>query len=51
MTYTEKAEKKIAETHEALNTVWAELNMGQRNKLLKNEEIKALLVQYKVIEK
>lgn len=51
MTYTEKAEKKLSETHDALNMVWTELNMGQRNKLLKNEEIKALLIQYKVIEK
>lgn len=37
------------ETHTALQAVWDELNQGQQNKLLKNEEVKALLERYGVI--
>lgn len=36
------------ETREALQTVYDELNQGQRNKLLKNENIKTLLERYEV---
>ena len=38
-----------AETKEALQTVYDELNNGQQNKLLKNENIKALFERYGVI--
>lgn len=37
-------------THDALTEVWAELNNGQRKKLLKNEKIAELLRRYGVIE-
>lgn len=37
-----------AETKNALQTVYDELNNGQRNKLLKNEAIKALFERYEV---
>lgn len=36
-------------THDALQLIWDNTNKGQRNKLLKNEEIKALLIRYQVI--
>ena len=37
-----------AETREALQTVYDELNNGQQKKLLKNENIKALFERYEV---
>lgn len=37
-----------AETKEALQTVYNELNNGQQKKLLKNEAVKALLERYEV---
>ena len=37
-----------AETKEALQTVYDELNNGQQKKLLKNENIKALFERYEV---
>ena len=37
-----------AETKEALQTVYDELNNGQQKKLLKNEAIKALFERYEV---
>ncbi len=46
MTWTEKAETIHAETKNALQTVFDALNQGQQNKLLKNEEIKALFDRY-----
>lgn len=36
-------------THDALQLIWDNTNKGQRNKLLKNSEIKALLIRYQVI--
>lgn len=36
-------------THDALQLIWDNTNKGQRNKMLKNEEIKALLDRYEVI--
>lgn len=36
-------------THDALQLIWDNTNKGQRNKLLKNAEIKALLNRYGVI--
>ena len=38
-----------AETKEALQMVYNELNSGQQKKLLKNEAIKALFERYEVI--
>lgn len=48
MNWTEKAEKIYTETKQALQTVFDALNKGQQNKLLKNEEVKALLQRYGV---
>ena len=36
-------------THDALQLIWDNTNKGQRNKLLKNEDIKALLIRYNII--
>ena len=47
-TLTNAVEICKAETKEALQTVYDELNNGQRNKLLKNEAIKALFERYEV---
>lgn len=41
-------ENAKANTREALQTVFNELNKGQQNKLLKNETIKALFDLYGV---
>lgn len=38
------------ETHDALAEVWGALNNGQQKKLLKNEEVAAVLKRYGVIE-
>ena len=47
-TLKEAVEMCKAETKEALQTVYEELNNGQQNKLLKNENIKALFERYGV---
>lgn len=46
--YTESAQAKFSETHDALQLVVDELNQGQRQKIVKNEEVKALLDWYEV---
>lgn len=51
MTWTEKAEAIYAETKNALQTVFDALNKGQQNKILKNEEVKALFDRYGVVIK
>ena len=37
-------------THDALVTIWENLNHGQQKKLLKNAEVVAVLKRYGVIE-
>ena len=37
------------QTHDALATVWGELNHGQQQKLLKNIEVAAVLKRYGVV--
>ena len=49
MIWTEKAKAVYTETQQALQTVFNELNKGQQNKLLKNEEVKALFDRYGVV--
>lgn len=49
MTWTEKAEAVKAETKQALQTVFDALNKGQQNKILKDEEVKALFDRYGVV--
>lgn len=44
----QKVAELKAETTAALQTVYNELNQGQQNKLLKNEDIKALFDRYGV---
>ncbi len=47
-TLNKAVEISKAETKEAIETIIAELNNGQRKKLLKNETIKALVDRYGV---
>lgn len=52
MTREELHTKVVAvktETRDALQLMFDDLNNGQQKKLLKNEEIKALLDRYKVV--
>ena len=50
----EEFEKRVDdahnETHDALETVWGNLNHGQQQKLLKNDKVVAVLRLYGVIE-
>ncbi len=45
----QRSDKNFNETKIALQTVYDNLNKGQQQKLLKNEEVKALLERYGVI--
>lgn len=45
---TKKVIEYNKQTHDALQLIWDATNKGQRNKLLKNEQIKALLERYGV---
>lgn len=49
-TYTERAREHVAETKNALTLVYNELNQGQQKKILKNEQVRAILVKYGVVE-
>lgn len=49
MTYTDKAQEVFDETKIALQTVYDALNKGQQQKILKNEEVKALFDRYGVV--
>lgn len=48
-TYTERAREHVAETKEALTLVYSELNQGQQKKILKNEQVRAIMVKYGVV--
>ena len=48
MTYLEMAQALKTETHDALQLIVDGLNHGQRQKLVKNDEVKALLDRYEV---
>ena len=48
MTWTQKAEAVFAETQQALQTIFDALIKGQQSKILKNEEVKALLEKYHI---
>lgn len=45
---TEKVDALKTETHDALQLIWDATNRGQRNKLLKNTEIRELLERYEI---
>lgn len=47
----ENVEKTKNKTKAALQLIYDSLNNGQQKKLLKNSEVKKLLVFYEVIEK
>ena len=46
---TETVNKCFNVTREALQLIWDNTNKGQRQKLLKNEDIAALLARYNII--
>ena len=50
MTPEEKALAYNQKIHDALALIYNELNQGQQKKILKNEEVKKLLIRYKVID-
>ena len=45
---TQATDACIAETHDALQLLWDNINKGQRKQLYKQPEIKALLDRYGV---
>ena len=47
-TYTERAREHVAETRNALQTFFDELNQGQQTKILRNERVATLLEMYGV---
>lgn len=47
-TYTERARECVAETREALQAVYNDLNRGQQKKLLRNPAIRAMFERYGV---
>ena len=48
--FEKRVQDAQTETHDALATVWADLNHGQQQKLAKNEKVAAVLKRYGVIE-
>ena len=47
-TYTERALEHVAETRNALQTFFDELNLGQQKKILRNERVATILEMYGV---
>lgn len=47
-TYTERAREHVAETRNALQTFFDELNHGQQKKILRNERVAPILEMYGV---
>ena len=47
-TYTERAREHVAETRNALQTFFDELNHGQQKKILRNERVVTILEMYGV---
>ncbi len=45
----EKTDKAVAETRDALQTVYDALNQGQQKQIVKDEAVKALFDRYGVI--
>lgn len=45
----QKTDNVINQTQEALQTIYDALNQGQRKKIVKNEEVKALFDRYGVV--
>lgn len=52
MTKTELETRTSAawqQTHDALQLIWDATNKGQRSKLLRDPEIKAMLLRYEIV--
>ena len=49
MSYTERVLAFNKQMKESLTLIYSALNQGQQKKILKNEEVKALLTKYEVI--
>ena len=47
-TYTERAREHVAETRNALQTFFDELNHGQQKKILRDERVVTILEMYGV---
>ena len=47
-TYTERASEHVAETRNALQAFFDELNHGQQKKILRNERVATILEMYGV---
>ena len=47
-TYTERAREHVAETRNALQEAYNDLNQGQQKKLLRNPAIRAMFERYGV---
>ena len=47
-TYTERAREHVAETRNAMQTFFDELNRGQQKKILRNERVVTILEMYGV---
>ena len=47
-TYTERAREHVAETRNAMQTFFDELNRGQQKKILRNERVATILEMYGV---
>ena len=47
-TYAERAREHVAETRNALQTFFDELNRGQQKKILRNERVATILEMYGV---
>ena len=47
-TYTERAREHVAETRNALQMFFDELNHGQQKKILRNERVATILEMYGV---
>lgn len=47
-TYTERAREHVAETKNALQVFFSELNQGQQKKILRNERVAPILEMYGV---
>lgn len=47
-TYTESAREHVADTRNALQTFFDELNHGQQKKILRNERVATILEMYGV---
>lgn len=43
-------DRNMAETHEALQTIWNNVNKGQKNKIRKIPECGAILDRYGVVD-